>query len=225
MRRRDPPISHVVPHSKWFLVNVGLPRTGTTSFQMACESVGLNTIHSWNPPGRTQPEHKRDYWYRENYPKVLSGAPGPLSSSDALTDTPFYSRALDFKAAFPNASFVCTTRSPSSWVDSMMFGHLLAGGMYLPRMYGLIVPYRNNSETRHNLTRLFHEHRRDECGAVNATPLDLRDGADELWRRLCLALPAGPRRLACEAKRASKAPWPRKHTEVSAGKKIAHRRE
>lgn len=63
MRRHDPPIGEVVPSSKWFLVNVGLPRTGTTSFQMACESIGLNTIHSWNPPGRTQPEHKRDHWY------------------------------------------------------------------------------------------------------------------------------------------------------------------
>lgn len=226
LRRVDPPLLHVVPSSKRFLVNVGLPRTGTTSFQMACESIGLRTVHSWNPPGRTKPEHYRDHWYREHYAKVLTGTPGPaLENEEALTDSPFYSRAADFKRAYPNSTFVCTTRSVNSWVDSMMYGHLLAGGLYLPRLYGLAAPYRNTSETRHNLTRLFREHARDECAAVNATNLDLRDGAVELWRRLCLAMPSEERREACERRRASHPPWPRTHTEVSAGKKTVHRRD
>ena len=49
MRRVDPPIANVTPSAKRYIFNVGLPRTGTTSFQMAAESIGLRVVHSWNP--------------------------------------------------------------------------------------------------------------------------------------------------------------------------------
>lgn len=222
MRRVDPPIANVTPSAKRFIFNVGLPRTGTTSFQMAAESIGLRVIHSWNPPGKTRPEHYRDHWYREHYATFLSGDPTPLAKADALTDSPFYSRAKELRAAYPNSTFVCTTRSAASWVDSMVFGHMLAGGLYFPRLYRLATPYRNTTEARLNLTRVFREHARDECGAVGAAPLDLRDTADTLWRRFCAVVPDGPRRESCDAKRASRAPWPRTHSEVSKGKRTLH---
>jgi hypothetical protein len=158
--RHEAPLHNVTPHAHHFVVNVGLPRTGTTSFALACKAIGLRTVHSWSPPGgRGRSEHSRDYWWREHYATVLRGVPGPLDASDALADTPFYSRAPEFARAYPNATFVCTTRSASSWVDSMTFGHLGAGGLYLPRRYGLRgPPYPNSTASRHNLTRLFHGH-------------------------------------------------------------------
>ncbi len=124
--------------------------------------------------------------------------------------------------AYPNATFVCTTRSIESWMASMIFGNLMAGGLYLPRLYGLTTPYKNTTETRANLTRVYREHSRDECIAVNATRLDLRDGSEALWRKLCSALPSTlPLRHQerCEEKRMARAPWPTTHSFVSAGKR------
>jgi hypothetical protein len=216
----------LVPHPHRFIVNLGLPRSGTTSFAAACQSIGLRVLHSWNDPafhGKRASEDTRDYWWRTHYAKVLSGVPGPLAAFDALTDSPFYSRAIEMRRAYPNASFVCTTRSIESWIDSMVFGHLLAGGLYLPRLYGLETPYRNTTETRANLTAVFRSHQRHECHRVNATTLDVRMGSDEMWRRLCEAVPQGKPRDTCDAKRKARAPWPRKHTEVSAGKRQIHR--
>ena len=160
---------------------------------------------------------------REHFAKFLMGGRdgvAALAAWDALADTPFYSRASAFRRAYPNASFVCTTRSARSWVDSMIFGHLGAGGLYLPRLYGLRgPPYANTTEVRRNLTQLFHRHAIKECGAVHAAPLDLRDGPSELWRRLCAAVPRdfreGRPRALCDAKLAAEAPWPRTHLEVS----------
>ena len=219
MLRVDRPIEGVVPHPKPFLVNVGLPRTGTMSFTIAARAVGLRVLHSWNTPafhGKRASEHTRDHWWRQHYAAVLSGVPGELDVYDALTDSPFYSRATDLRRAYPNATFCCTTRSASSWVDSMIFGHLGAGGLYLPRLFGLSTPYRNTTDARRNLTRAFHLHARHECAAVNATLLDLRSSSAELWRRLCGAIPpalgAAPRER-CAGKR--EAPWPRTHVEVS----------
>lgn len=191
---------------------------------MAAHAIGLRVLHSWNSPefhGKRASEHTRDHWWRAHFAAVLAGEPGELSKYNALADSPFYSRAVDMARAYPNATFVCTTRSLESWLDSMMFGHLMAGGLYLPRLYGLQAPYKNTSETRANLTRVFREHARDECAAVNATRLDLRDGHVELWRRLCHAAPRplSAARERCEAKRRDDAPWPRTHTEVSAGKR------
>ena len=221
LRQSTPPLLHVVPARERFLVNVGLcPRAPHRSRYRIDRAADRS---DWN---RRDAPSTIAIIGTEHYAKVLTGTPGPaLENEEALTDSPFYSRAADFKRAYPNSTFVCTTRSVNSWVDSMMYGHLLAGGLYLPRLYGLAAPYRNTSETRHNLTRLFREHARDECAAVNATNLDLRDGAVELWRRLCLAMPSEERREACERRRASHPPWPRTHTEVSAGKKTVHRRD
>ena len=150
---------------------------------------------------------------------MLSGTPGELERFDVLTDSPFYSRAIEMQRAYPNATFVCTTRSMDSWIDSMVFGHLGAGGLYLPRLFGLQPPpYTNTSASRRNLSRAFQLHARHVCGAVDAAPMDLRDGSDVLWLRLCDAIPPalGPMpRARCEELRRAHAAWPRNHIEVS----------
>lgn len=224
MLREEPAILDVAPSPKAFLVNVGLPRTGTTSFALAARSLGLRVLHSWNSAvfhGKRASEHTRDHWWRVHYRSVLSGQPGELTSFDALTDSPFYSRALQLRTAYPNATFVCTTRSADSWASSMIFGHLGAGGLYLPRLYGLHgPPYANSTDSRANLTRTFAIHARHECDAVNATRLDLRDGSEVMWRRLCASVPRAlgiaQRAIAtCEAQVRRGAPWPRSHIEVS----------
>ena len=208
-----------------FIVNVGLPRTGTTSFSAACNLLGLRVMHSWpSPGGRAHSESWRDRWLRDaaHYPRVLQGEAGQLRGFDALADTPFYTRAAAFKRAYPNATFVCTTRAMNSWIDSMVFGHLGAGGMYLPREYCLSIgpPYANTSETRRALEHIFTTHQQNECSAVGATPLDLTDGSAALWRGLCGAvspmLKGGGPRAMCERLLARGAPaWPQYHIEVS----------
>lgn len=214
------PAGNVTPSSKAFLVNAGLPRTGTTSFAEAATKLGLRVLHSWNA-GR-QSEQKRDMFYRKHFRDVLTGISGELTSYDALTDTPFYSRAVEMRRAYPNATFVCTTRAPESWADSMMYGTRTApGGMYFPRLFAdplLRPPYRNTTQQRRNLTRAMAVHARSVCDAVSAPRLDLRDSSQTLWSTLCAALPPAlghAPRERCAALLAAGTPWPQRHVEVS----------
>ena len=148
--------------------------------------------------------------------RVSRWRPGELSKYE-LADSPFFSRAADFRRAYPNATFVCTTRSAESWANSMIFGHR-AGGLYLPRIYGLNTPYSNTCIAPQPDARLSSASaprvRRGQCH------LDLRMAQPRMEPLLC-GLTAGSGsapRDKCEAKLRANAPWPRTHIEVSVGK-------
>ena len=175
-----------------FILNAGLPRTGTTSFAAACRLAGLSTLHSWEPRKPVGGEDGRNQWWRAEYEKVLLGAPGELSRYDSLSDNPFMFQSARFLRAYPGSRLVCTTRSAATWVESILHckPNNCAGGLYLLRQYthlNLTYPYRNDSATRTALFALFELHYRTEC--ATATMLDLGMSSAELYSRLCAAMP------------------------------------
>ena len=179
-------------HEHAFVLNAGLPRTGTTSFSLATRMAGMHALHSWEPQHPLGTEDRRDRWWREQYEQVLLGKPGELIRYDSLSDNPFMFQTARFRSAYPNATIVCTTRERSKWVQSMLKckPHNCAGGLYLPRQFpqiALSYPYRNDSATIDSLSALFDLHYQTECS--NATLLDLRMSSNELWRRLCSVVP------------------------------------
>ena len=198
-----------------FLLNAGLPRTGTTSFSRACRLAGLRALHSWEPSKPLGNEDQRDRWWREQWNRVLHGEPGELLQYDSLSDNPFMFQVSRFRSAFPNATVVCTTRSRETWVNSILRckPNNCAGGLYLPRQHpqlGLHYPYRNDTTTRAALSELFDLHYATECIANGALLLDLRSDSDELWTRLCTAVPA-QYRVSCVQVQTKRAPWPGSH--------------
>ena len=201
-------LSHA--HSHAFIVNAGLPRTGTTSFSAATRLVGMQALHSWEPHQPLGTEDRRDRWWREQYEQVLLGNPGELIRYDSLSDNPFMFQTARFRSAYPNATIVCTTRDRSTWVQSMLKckPHNCAGGVYLLRQFPqfpLGYPYRNDSATVDLLSAVFDLHYRTEC--ADATLLDLRWNSSELWHRLCSAVPARYT-TSCWRQVAAGQPWP-----------------
>ena len=151
-----------------FLVNVGLPRTGTTSFHLAAQRIGLNSLHPWKsalytPAAATAPAdnpHRMPELNTTLWERVLSGEPRGLGQAQALADLPFFLDRRRFAAAYPRARFVCSTRSVESWVASMI-KYRGGGSLYLARRYGLadLLPYSDTPETR-----------RRPCGRVGVAP-------------------------------------------------------
>ena len=168
-----PPVARSSASTWVAVINVGLPRSGTTSFALASAMVGMRTVHSWC----------------RSYPHWADSCPfeAPtysLRAYDSLSDTPFFlvPRA-DFEAASSAAArFVCTVREKHAWVRSIVEGHGSAGGPVL-RMFlehELRMPVHRCARARHTcymmciLSCILHvlilEHELRTCAASSRGP-------------------------------------------------------
>jgi hypothetical protein len=87
---------------------IGLPRTGTTSFRVACEQFGLRVLG--DPLGK------------DVHDSLLEC--GRLSddryhSADVFADVLISAYWVELSRAYPRARFVLTMRRPFDWVESM----------------------------------------------------------------------------------------------------------
>jgi len=203
--------------AEWMpLVNLGLPRTGTTSFACAARALGLNPLHansyldsrghpqvaSWIPVSQSvrQPA-PLIHWFDD----ALSGREQRLLQFDALSDIPFCVSHTNVPVRVriprvaPKATFVCTERSDSSWASSMV-SHGYAGASYLARRYNLSLPYRNRTRLR----EAKRKHYLWECEGVPR--LKISWPSHVLWAALCDALPTARRGRCAEAQNWT---WPR----------------
>lgn len=162
-----------------FVINVGLPRTGTTSFSRAVELLGFQSLHIWENA--------------EFNPIVIDRLKANdgelrqfLSGYDALSDTPFYALREIFELYYPDTMLIYTTRPKTEWIKSML-NHRMAGGDYLVKRYGLRgVPYKK--EDQDDLSRLYDQHHEQVCWDLPSIDLgDLNDQSK--WQLLCSAFP------------------------------------
>lgn len=132
-------------HSWRPIINIGLPRTGTTSFSIASALIGMRTASGCENGGNYW-RVGRDFAGPCLYEGTAAGQcgvdklrksgieasllPGDSStfgahagaaSFDSHSDSPWF--MLDIarlRAAYPGAKFVCTTRSAESWIRSVV---------------------------------------------------------------------------------------------------------
>lgn len=97
------------------LFNLGLPRTGTTSFSGAASIAGFRSLHS----NRGEIE-----FLFPDIPLFETGRPSRfdlvIDRYDVFSDLPWYAMAKTLARAFPSASFVATTRCPEKWCQSIL---------------------------------------------------------------------------------------------------------
>ena len=90
------------------IICIGLPRTGTTSFRVACEMIGLRVmgdplggdlVKSLSEDGRL-PDNRYD-------------------SNDVFADVLISTYWVELLRAYPKATYVLTARRPFDWYESM----------------------------------------------------------------------------------------------------------
>lgn len=166
-----------------FFVNLGLPHTGTESFAAASLMVGIPVLHVW-AEGESNPAALADFLKGRMSLPLCSGGCAP----QALTDTPFYVLRSAIAQTYPDSSFVCTSRSRQSWVESMV-SHAVAGGAFLPRHYNVTAwdRWRNGSRDRSILAEIFETHAQREC--LGVPMIDLEAPSAHKWRAFCAGVP------------------------------------
>lgn len=82
------------------LFGIGLPRTGTTSLNLALNAIGISSIHF--PFGLYETDHRNI-----------------LNEYQAFVDTPIPLLSEELDRLYPNAGFVLTTRPIKDWLNSM----------------------------------------------------------------------------------------------------------
>jgi hypothetical protein len=215
------------------VVNLGLPKTGTSSFVCAAAQVGLSPLHSTRyidpETGNLATAHwlPADKAAKRPGPLIhwldLALTPGTAESTQiqrfgALADNPFYLSYSDeplrvrIARVAPRASFVCTVRSADSWAAAIQrHGSDYAGASYLANWYNLTLPYRNTLA----LQAAWAAHMARECAGVPR--LDLSSPDDQLWATFCAALPPSSRAQKPCTGTSERQPWPHSNTHGTKG--------
>ena len=180
------------------IVNVGLPRTGTTSFAAATELLGFRSLHVWS-------EAQHD---ARVYGELLENSPSSrrfLGQFNSLSDTPFYGLRAHFEKHYPATVLCYSTRNRDAWVESMV-NYRTGGGEYLARLYG-VDPPPYHADRLDDLRYIYDQHHRLVCSGLPVIDLDSGDD-DQKWAVLCSALPDGAALL--ESMRG--VPWPSRNS-------------
>ena len=125
------PIVCSAGNSSWRpIINLGLPRTGTSSYSAVTLSLGMTTTHGCS---KSHPLKELGPCFYEGMVEghcFLEGGgaasrpmhhPVARATIDSHSDTPWFMvDAKRLRAAYPQAGLVCTTRSAKSWVRSML---------------------------------------------------------------------------------------------------------
>ena len=109
------------------LINVGLPRTGTQSFDSYLTRLGYKCAHvGYGEDDSEAINEFKNSGKGQIYDYMLK--------FQILSDSPYYGLITALKTHFPNLKLVATNRSKESWLNSMN-GHKNAGGSYLRKIY------------------------------------------------------------------------------------------
>ena len=186
-----------------WIVNVGLPRTGTSSFARATELLGFRSLHIWS---KAEESPALLASFQSNDPESRRF----VSAYDTLSDTPFYALRDTFERHYPETRILYTTRPKRDWVRSIL-SNPMAGGEFLARLYGLRdAPYAERH--RESLERLYERHHTEVCHGISAIDLGLADDRAK-WELLCAGLPdpetALKRSIGLEWPRENRSPGPR----------------
>jgi hypothetical protein len=150
-----------------YVVNIGLPRTGTTSFARATEMLGFKSLHIWKP-GEHNPEILERF--RANDPETRQA----VEQYHTLSDTPFCALRKTFEQYYPDTLILYTTRPKQDWVKSML-NYQVAGGRFLANLYKLArFPYTGLDQE--NLRNLYDAHHADVCYGLPS--IDLGEAND-----------------------------------------------
>lgn len=171
------------------ILNLGLPRTGTTSFSCACALLGLRTVHNAQLgvgnrtvglPIPVRGAAERNATILLNWMEELLDERHPrhahhkrlLEAYDSWSDNPLYGsadphRSLRRRLAriLPDARFVCTIRPFDDWLHSMTHTHQYAGGAFLAHLAGTRTPFTQTRDAR-ALRAFYDAHYADECHGV-----------------------------------------------------------
>ena len=176
------------------IINLGLPRTGTTSLHAAAERLGLKSLHIW-AAGEHDPATRARLERSEGPERTF------LRGFDVLGDTPFYALRPVLERVFPDARLIATVRPREDWIRSMI-AHGRAGGAFLCQHYAL-PPLPHQEASRDALAAAYDRHYAEV--AHDLPKIDLAaDDHHERWQLLCSALPDAAARLARVANDA----WP-----------------
>lgn len=171
------------------ILNLGLPRTGTTSFSCACALLGLRTVHNAQLgvgnrtvglPIPVRGAAERNATILLNWMEELLDERHArhahhrrlLEAYDSWSDNPLYGsgdphRSLRRRLAriLPDARFVCTIRPFDDWLHSMTHTHQYAGGAFLAHLAGTRTPFIEARDAR-ALRAFYDKHYAEECHGV-----------------------------------------------------------
>ena len=220
LRHRPEPIA-ATPRCAATVVNLGLPRSGTTSLHAALELLGLHSRHpgSMNPAElsslaaaalRMPPKAK----------KLDPDLTAALGASEAVGCMPWATLAVAQPAALsavraPPLKLIASTRSLKTWVPSARWlfeDPLFKWGHPEPVLALMRASFAGRwPSTESDFARGYLRHAA-AVTALNASLIDLREPAPTRWRRLCAVLlspPACPTRtLRSMADCPVDSPWP-----------------
>ena len=186
------------------LVNLGLPRTGTTSLHLAVKQLGLRSLHASDLDAATLGALAAAALdLSSTLPALLNST---LASYDAAGSAPWFALA----GVLPRRSlkFVATTRDEASWLASArwLFGDPLFRFGHPPAVQRLLNTYLGGASSS-----AFRRHD-GALAALEAPRVDLRQPPRARWRALCGALLAPPactsRTFRSMADCPEHAPWP-----------------
>jgi len=110
------------------LINVGLPRTGTQSFDRLFRKAGYRTSHIGYG--------ERDIGALREFRQSGRGKVRRyMVKRQVLSDSPYYGLISPLRRHYPDVKLVATHRSKASWLKSMG-RNPGAGGAFLRRVYG-----------------------------------------------------------------------------------------
>ena len=231
-----PPLPPVAFNANWsFVVNLGLPRTGTTSFSLAAAMLGMRVRHVWcRRPWRwadTCVNNRTKHLPSQK--EVDRGTVADIRGVyEALADDPFFmvkrEEYLSYAASHGGkVTFICTARPKEDWVKSIMY-HGTAGGtemhLMMERLFNEHVrfPYNETVGRFHDkwshdphapavLGRYYDYHMANQCN-VAAERLWLNDELS--FSQFCPHVPDRFRQR-CEVLAAAKMCWPRLNSKAS----------
>eukprot|EP00750_Incisomonas_marina_P028106 INCI643.4.p1 GENE.INCI643.4~~INCI643.4.p1 ORF type:complete len:258 (-),score=35.01 INCI643.4:450-1223(-) len=201
------------------VVNVGLPRTGTTSFHHAVPLLNFSSTHMIFNTTRLDIRSQLvplTHDFRTNGSGLFAEL---CTMYDAFSDTPCYGLIEALRKHRPDVALVATSRSKNSWVNSMQ-RNPSAGGHYL--LHSLLHTQELSSFRaelkQHNKTR--SESRLDGLEEVydnhaallkkyNVPTIDLTASSAEKFKVLLDSLPETPvTQVARQCLEAGRLEWP-----------------
>ena len=207
LRHRPEPLA-ATPRCVATIVNLGLPRSGTTSLHAALELLGLRSRH----PGSTSPAELASHAAAalRMPPKAKGLDPeltGTLAASEAVGCMPWATLALTQPTALsavraPPLKLIASTRPLKAWVPSarwlfedplFKWGHPAPVLTLMRASFGGRWP-----STEADFARGYLRHA-TAVQSLNASLIDLRTPARSRWRALCAVLLSPP---ACTSRAA-----------------------
>lgn len=161
------------------MINVGLPRSGTQSVHCAAGYLGVKSAHiATNEGYDTRDMRNADVLH------FKKTGQGPLKTFtlkyEMVGDAPYFSMIKELREYFPHAVLYATTRTKTSWIQSIQKGVGAGGADIRSMLPGVNVKSWKDwtPDLLANLYDLHYGHLRH----FKIIPLPLESSSDEKWR-------------------------------------------